>query len=587
MEKVAERFTIKKLGIEKPGIKKSGTKKPGIEKRKESFAKATRSSKISRGLNTLILGSSSRKRSVAYLVILGLLAYVRFVFLGADFPIDLGGYGMAYTDEGWWSRNAVAWVREGSWYIDDGYNTITNLPVLPIIQIVWFKLFGVGLVSARAISVVCSLLVSGGVYLLARRELSVSFAWIAPFIVLTDYSVFVYSRLALLEMPMLVFLLASLWLATAIQKGVAFNAIYCVVLSGLCFTLAILTKTTALFALPVIAIALFFQMSSSGEQSSQETAIRQNVVALNPAAFRLRLLLIWLLAVGVSLGICYLILNQAGDVASQTYFSNHNVAAKVPQGLFNFIKGPARVIKRSFTLYPLLFPGLLGAIALLAKAGKTKSSPLFRIVVLWTGAALCAFSLSDFAAPRYFLVLTVPIALAIPLWLESVWHRSKSEKVSLHRSLHRSLRRPLLGTLVALAFSASTALSLFNVGSYLWRPQFTLIETANTINKYVASEESRSNTLLGHFADTIALATDDIEAVNDRMGFQPLDDRLKTFDPGYYVSIGPIGSLGKKIDLEIQTTLENNYQLVLLNKFELFQKQDFGQPVFFYRLDPL
>jgi len=521
------------------------------------------------------------------LAVLGLLAGVRFVFLQADFPVHLGGQGMAYTDEGWWSRNAVAWVREGNWYIDDGYNTITNLPVLPLIQVVWFKLFGVGLVSARAISVVCSLLVSGWVYLLARRELSVDFAWIAPLIVLTNYPTFAYSRLALLEMPMLVFLLASLWLATSLKR----RALLKIVVSGLLFTLAVLTKTTALFALPVIAIAATLPREIRSPHGwpidTQSTPANADQNRFGLAQFRLSL--IWLLTVGVSLGLCYLALNQFGDVQSQTYFADHNVAAKVPKGLFDFIKGPFRVVKRSFTLFLLLFPGLLCAIALLLRVGKARTSPLFRFVVLWTGAALCAFSLSDFAAPRYFLVLIVPIALAIPLWLESVWNRlwfESSMKLVLFSPFLFYRRVSLIPSLLALTVVVSTGLSLFRIADYLRQPQFTLVETAIAMNNYVEADAS-SNVVLGSFVDTLSLAADDVKAVNARMGFRSLAHRIETFDPGYYASIGPVGEATRTDDLKIQSVLQETYRLVLLDTFELFQRRDYGQPVFFYRLDSL
>ncbi len=519
------------------------------------------------------------KKSLAYIVLIGLLIYVRFAVLQADIPLDVGGYGMAYTDEGWWSRNAIAWVREGDWYIDDGYNTITNLPVLPVIQVVWFKLFGAGLASARAITVICSLLVSVEVYWFARREASANFAWIAPFIVLTNYPTFAYSRLALLEMPMLVFLLASLWLASNPQKRSPAGT----VTSGLFFALAVMTKTTALFAFPVVAIALL-------EQGFLVSSVRKGTLYKGEIQHRsifpkVRSLFIWLLTVGSSVGLCYLILNQAGDAQSQTYFSDYNVAGKVPKTLFAFLEAPVRVIKRSLSLFPLLFPGLLSAIFLLFKAGKIKSSPLLRMIILWTGAALCAFSLSDYAAPRYFLVLIVPIALVMPLWLESLL-TSEQLNGSVRPSLFpRSVSS--VSALMVLVFILSTGISLFRTGNYLRQPQFSLVETAAAIDQHIAAEGSPSDAVvLGSFADSLALASDNIKAVNDRLGFRSLSYRIKTFDPDYYVSIGPAGSLEEQY-VEIKATLEENYRLVLVNKFNLYQKRDYGEPIFFYRLEPL
>ncbi len=79
--------------------------------------------------------------------------------------------GMAYTDEGWWSRNALSFVRDGHWYIDDGYNTVFSLPVLSLLQVAWFKVFGASLTAARLLNVLFSVVISGLVYAIARREI--------------------------------------------------------------------------------------------------------------------------------------------------------------------------------------------------------------------------------------------------------------------------------------------------------------------------------------------------------------------------------------------------------------------------------
>ncbi|MEM9153047.1 MAG: glycosyltransferase family 39 protein, partial [Cyanobacteria bacterium P01_F01_bin.3] len=562
---------------------------------------------------------SSRKGVIVYLAILSILTCIRFVFLQADFPHNLGGYGMAYTDEGWWSRNAVAWVRDGDWYIDDGYNTITNLPTLPVMQVIWFKLFGIGLFSARAVTVLCSVIVSGFVYLFARRELAVKFAWIAPLIILTNYPAFAYSRMALLEMPMLVFILASLWLVTRPQRPKRIDTVkklsakqlsikqlrqpyrkklyVGIIASGLLFSVAILTKTTALFALPVIAIAivsteLFPTGALYTRQANQSASTKAKILC------QVRIVLVWLLVVGVSFGICHFILTQAGDVQSQEFFSSHNVTAKVPRKAFAFLKAPLRVIERSLTLFPLLTPGFLGAVVFLIKAGKLRSSSLFRLSVLWAGAFWGTFSLSDFAAPRYFLVLIVPFALIAPLVAETMFGErggsvqrggfSSDRTNSSHtRSLPLPRKVARAGIVLTVVFIASTLFSLVQVGHHLRRPQFTLVEMANAIEEYIEADSSSSSVVMGSFVDTVALAANgNITAVNDRMGFRKVEARIATFNPSYYLSIGPIGTFNEKDDPEIQAAIEDKYEPILLEQFALFDGRDFDQPIFFYRLKP-
>ena len=547
---------------------------------------------------------------------LALLICARFVYLQADFPANLGPYG--YTDEGWWSRNAVAWVREGSWYIDDGYNTMTSLPVLPLLQVVWFKLFGVSLVSVRAISVVSSLVVSVWVYLLARREISAQLAWIAPFVVLANYPTFAYSRSAFLEMPLLAFVLGSLWLATR-QRSHWFTR---VVISGLVFTAAILTKTTALFALPVIFFSLYFQgpspqrsrqpLSSPAPSNQHQTRpLTEDSVAKKSNGFWeqtiswAQLPLLWLLVVGMSLGLCHLVLNQLADPQSQAYFSTYNVTAKVPRSLFAFVKAPLRVLERSFVLFPFLFPGLLGAIALLQinkkqfrkrqaatrpVAQEGQDSPLFRIIMLWTATSLGMFSLSDFTAPRYMLVLIVPIALAIPLWIQSTLRLQKvrrPQKKLNGSGIHAlSKYRPWVNAGLGTLFATALVVNLFQVGHSLWFAQFELVETAEVIEEYIEATATESKVVMGTVADTIALATDSIKAINDWQGYRSIDHRIQTFNPGYYLAFNPRGSVDEKKYSRIEEALSKSYRLVLIRRFDLYKNHAANRPIFFYKLEP-
>ena len=84
--------------------------------------------------------------------ILIIFALIRFINLSADCPVGITSPGVIYTDEGWWTRNAVSFVRNGNWYLDDGYNPIVNLPTIPLLQSLWLKVFGVSLASARALA---------------------------------------------------------------------------------------------------------------------------------------------------------------------------------------------------------------------------------------------------------------------------------------------------------------------------------------------------------------------------------------------------------------------------------------------------
>ncbi|MEO0769701.1 MAG: glycosyltransferase family 39 protein [Cyanobacteria bacterium J06649_4] len=513
------------------------------------------------------LQDRSSQRAIAYIAIsaLCLLICFRFAYLHSDFPTDLGATGMAYTDEGWWSRNAVSLVREGRWYIDDGYNTVSNLPVLPMMQAVWFKLFGVGLTSARALSVICSLLVSALVYGFARREFSPSLAVLAPLVVLSSYPVYAYSRMALLEMPMILLIMLSLWIVTTYQL----NALPRLIVSGLFLALAILTKTTALFALPVIVGVIILKPEPIQQRQEEREGLRRSI----------RLTLIWLLALGVFLGFYYGFVQNIMDSQSQAYFENYNISAKVHSSIFSILKGPLRVVERSLRIFPLLFPALLTAIGTLFLARQYRSSQLFRLVWLWTAATLGMFSLSNFAAPRYFLVLIVPAALVTPLVVSSFVSVPKNQTDGGSAADGKSRNRLLVwgSALFISILLFSTSISLVRIGAYVHTPNFTLVNAAEDIDGYITSDPDHSNVVMGHFADTVALASDHAKAINDEMGFRSLAYRVEQLNPGYYLSIG-------EVEDDVRRLLQNRYQLQQIEQYNIYQNRDYGQPVFLYRL---
>ncbi|KPQ36818.1 MAG: 4-amino-4-deoxy-L-arabinose transferase and related glycosyltransferases of PMT family [Phormidesmis priestleyi Ana] len=482
---------------------------------------------------------------------LGLFAGLRLVHLSADFPVGISSYGMTYSDEGWWSRNAIALVREGQWYIDDGYNTIFNLPVLPLIQAAWFKIFGVSLVAARSITVLSVIATSALVYVIANADPRPNtpksgLTWLAPFIVLSSYPVFVYSRLALLELPMMGLILMSLWLAIASSSQPSADFAHSAVKrakiigSAIFFALAVLTKTSALFALPLMLAMLCLQPGK-----------RQQKV---------QTLLIWLLTFSLVAGLYTYIYSHGEYALSYGHFSGYNVTGKMHRGLFSIIKGPLRVLKYSFELFPLMLSCLLISLLTLVRSPAYRSNQSFQIAAIWSVSALAAFSTSNYAAPRYFLIWIVPAALAIPLAIEYFLN-------------HPSWKKNLLITL----FSLSIVISLGRIVYYLSTPQFTLVNMADQVSATIEANPDHPPIVMGHFADTLALVSN-IKTINDRMGYRELDYRIETFNPGYYISVG-------EVEPSIIETIDTYYKKELLQTFDVYQNYDYGVPVHFYRLD--
>lgn len=83
----------------------------------------------------------------------------RYINLNADFPRGVSSSGDLYTDEGGYARNSIAYTITGKLYVTGDFNSVVNCPVLPIIQILIFKIFGMSFVSARTINATFGVLI--------------------------------------------------------------------------------------------------------------------------------------------------------------------------------------------------------------------------------------------------------------------------------------------------------------------------------------------------------------------------------------------------------------------------------------------
>ena len=253
-----------------------------------------------------------------------------------------------------------------------------------------------------------------------------------------------------------------------------------------------------------------------------------------------------------------------GNTANYEYFTDYNVSAKIHNSIFSIFKSPLQVIWLSFKLFPLLFPILIGSILILFKVKRYHSSRLFLIVSSWTILVLGILSASNYSAPRYLILLIVPIALVIPLIVEYLLSKSTSESGK---------------SLILLILMISIYLSIFKMGVYLSNPNFSFVSMAERIENHIQQQNHSSNVVMGHFADSLALAAN-IKPLNDRMGFRSLEYRLENLKPNYYISIGEAD--GKRVE-----NIKKYYDLNLLERFDIYENYDYGKQVWFYQLNPL
>ena len=473
--------------------------------------------------------------------VLALMALLRFSNIAADPPLGFtASINYTYTDEGWWARNAVAIVREGQWYIDDGYNPIFGVPVVPLLQTLWFKIFGVSLSAARSLNALLTVILSGLVYILVRRFVESELALLAPLAILSQFSIFVYSRMALLDIPATVFVVISVCLICDRHSRVS-N--FRLVLASLVLLVAILAKTTAIFGLPMIIALIWLRSPTLNEK------IRQSTVFL-------AVLIVILLAAGAFLAIY--------DGTSFTDFTARAVLSKFNHTFGSLLIAPVRLLYRIWQLFPVLFPLALCSILVIRTTPQYRSHPLVLLAIAWFGASILVLLSTKTSPARYMVNFCVPIAIVVPLIVE----------VTFNTARWKILSKAVVGILL-LSFSINT----IRLTNYFASIDNTFVDMARDVGEQIQQQTSHSQILMGPIADSVSLVSD-IKSVNDQIGYQDLDYRIEKFDPGYYISLGAI-------EPEIADSLNKYYSLELLKTYNVYDNYHQDRPVFFYQLEPI
>jgi hypothetical protein len=174
---------------------------------------------------------------------------LRALFPAADPPWN-PSVGVVWHDEGAWVHNARNRALYGAWFVEnDAWNPIFIAPVFTALEYLSFAVFGVGVRQARLVSEAAGLL---SVLLLAlgvRRAAGASAGLIAGGLLATNYVYVMYNRAALMETPMVAFIVAAWYCYVRAQDRPAWG-----VLAGVCAVLAFFTKAAAAFFVAALAV---------------------------------------------------------------------------------------------------------------------------------------------------------------------------------------------------------------------------------------------------------------------------------------------------------------------------------------------
>ena len=173
---------------------------------------------------------------------------LRIVDIGADAWKDLDWGTGIWTDEGFYAHNARNQVLFGK-AEQDGFNNYNLSPVLHAIQVIVFTQFGVGLIQARLISIIASLLTCGFLYAGVRNDFGPRAAAFSLMLLGLESSYILYNRLGLMESLGTLVIALAYYLWTLDRPWSKF-------LSGFIAAAAFAVKTTFLIFLPAPVIAL-------------------------------------------------------------------------------------------------------------------------------------------------------------------------------------------------------------------------------------------------------------------------------------------------------------------------------------------
>lgn len=329
-------------------------------------------------------------------VILALIVIAGFALrasdLSADPPPDLSWSFAPYTDEGLNTYSARSLILNGNWQTDDFFPFVVY-PLFNILVALAFRLFGVGFITVKLVSVLAGLSSIVALYFLVRDSAGPLAGLISALLMAVSYPLVMYTRLGLVESLQILFLLLA---GLCWTKGR--TRAWAVLLSGLFAAGTILlVKISALFIAPVMLVLLVLLFVESRRDSTMRAGRDIGLFFCGVGAAAL----VWLLAVFLPHRAEYL-----QYVLRHSFESPAGHPGTIPGYLFNTFT----VGFRSQLLPRAAFAGGLGFL-LLPGLGISRRDG-FRYLLAWFVFGLLMLGYMNYRPPRYEIVILPPLIAA-------------------------------------------------------------------------------------------------------------------------------------------------------------------------------
>jgi hypothetical protein len=301
---------------------------------------------------------------------------------------------------------------------------------------------------------------------------------------------------------------------------------------GIGIPVIVLTKTTALVLLPAIFWLLW--------KKSPRAILAVIAIA------------------GIIIAAYLFVVLRSRYAADFHYFFDINALADVEIGR----TGPflLQLFRHGMWIDRILYPAAL-AVLLLSLLWRRQlwRNPLFTACwIAFAGSAIYILRRQDDYAPRYFLVMLVPIIITLIIALQELKTRN-------------------LESLLAVTLGVAVVLDTLQVFGFLALRQYQFYGAAKSIQAIVDANPSAQRLLLGSSGDQLALMVG-IPSINDGYSSQDLDKKILVYRPGWYVG-------WNDLDQDILNSL-SAYRLDEVANFPVFDREDRDR-LKLYRMVPL
>jgi 4-amino-4-deoxy-L-arabinose transferase-like glycosyltransferase len=519
-------------------------------------------------------------------LILGLAAIffaLHFLHLRADFPNNSPWVDSAkYTDEGWYGDAAIRHYQLGHWNVPGDFNPAAALPVWPAIEAALFRVTGVSLVAARALTVFVFGFILVACYWLLRRwaerQPRGGHRSFAPAMAVLLLSVnpfcYAFTRIAILE-PLLVLLaLCALILADRIDgrakepnlealTGRRWPRLLPAVVLGFVLPLIVLTKTTGLFLFPAIFYVLW---SRSGRNWSG--FLRSACVSGG---------------IGGALWIAYYsLVIRPHFLEDYRYLFSANTYTRITADTFWSVLNDT-LMGGTWIGHALFWSSLTALVAWLvfAAAKGLRGSSLPVALLFWVFGYTIFLVYHANLAPRYYVVLAVPLVLLLALGVDSLlWAARLRWRSEVHGPGAWLLRIAALGSALTVAFILVDGAR--QTLRYVRHPEYTFVTAVrhlqDAVQRELTMDPQHSALVLSVSGSDISLITG-LRSICDDFGTMELPDRVAAYKPGWFAA-------WNDVEDDKMEALAPMYRVVRVGAYPAYDDPE-RNLLILYRLDPL